>query len=203
MSNKYVTLDEFLNERGDFVKQVVYKIDGDYIGDIKGENVTVILMGNGDFKGDINSKDGTVFLNKGNIIGNIKADKVLCPTKPEETSEKKKGTYRGKSGITVKCPICGGLYTQNVSMRCSNIQDFSANVEIMIDAEENAKKTLSHNPAKDVKSLELPTKKEFCSCYDCAHCHFGFETAHCSFKNKVIRGVTPCTNFEWRCRYDH
>ena len=80
MTQKTVTLDEFLNERGDFVKQVVYKIDGDYVGDIKGENVTVILMGNGDFKGDINSKNGTVFLNKGNVIGDIKADKVLCPT---------------------------------------------------------------------------------------------------------------------------
>ena len=80
MTQKTVTLDEFLNERGDFVKQVVYKIDGDYVGDIKGENVTVILMGNGNFKGGINSKDGTVFLNKGNVIGDIKANKVLCPT---------------------------------------------------------------------------------------------------------------------------
>lgn len=87
MTLETVTLDEFLNERGDFVKQVVYKIDGDYIGDIKGENVTVILMGNGDFKGDINSKNGTVFLNKGNVIGDIKADKVLCPTnKPSDKS---------------------------------------------------------------------------------------------------------------------
>lgn len=75
-----VTLDEFLNNDRDIVRQVVYKIDGDYVGDIKGENVTVILMGNGDFKGDINSKDGTVFLNKGNVIGDIKANKVLCPT---------------------------------------------------------------------------------------------------------------------------
>jgi len=75
-----VTLDEFLNNDRDIVRQVVYKIDGDYVGDIKGENVTVILMGSGDFKGDINSKDGTVFLNKGNVIGNIKANKVLCPT---------------------------------------------------------------------------------------------------------------------------
>ena len=87
MTQKTVTLDEFLNKRGNFVKQVVYKIDGDYVGDIKGENVTVILMGNGDFKGDINSKDGTVFLNKGNVIGDIKANKVLCPTnKPSDKS---------------------------------------------------------------------------------------------------------------------
>lgn len=89
MSNKCVTLDEFLNERGDFVKQVVYKVDGDYVGDIKGENVTVILMGNGDFKGDINSKDGTVFLNNGNVIGDIKANKVLCPIPPTKCNTAK------------------------------------------------------------------------------------------------------------------
>ncbi len=75
-----VKLNEFLKNDRDIVRQVVYKIDGDYVGDIKGENVIVILMGNGDFKGDINSRDGTVFLNKGNVIGDIKADKVLCPT---------------------------------------------------------------------------------------------------------------------------
>lgn len=78
--SKSVTLDEFLNNDRNIVRQVVYKIDGDFKGDIKGENVTVILMGNGDFKGDINSKDGTVFLNKGSVIGDIKANKVLCPT---------------------------------------------------------------------------------------------------------------------------
>ena len=97
MIQKTVTLDEFLNKRGDFVKQVVYKIDGDYVGDIKGENVTVILMGNGDFKGDINSKNGTVFLNKGNVIGDIKADKVLCPT--NKSSDK-------SSDITITCHSC-------------------------------------------------------------------------------------------------
>jgi hypothetical protein len=82
MSDKYVTQDEFMNERGDFVKQVVYKIDGDYVGDIKGENVTVILMGNGDFTGDIDSKDGNVVLIKGSINGDVKAEKIVCPTKP-------------------------------------------------------------------------------------------------------------------------
>lgn len=80
MSDKYITLDEFMNERGDFVKQVVYKIDGDFNGDIKGENVTVILMGNGNINGNIDAKNGEVFVNKGNINGSVKADKVLCPT---------------------------------------------------------------------------------------------------------------------------
>lgn len=65
-------------------KQTVYKVDGDFNGDIKGDNVTVILMGNGDFNGDINSKDGEIVLIKGNINGDVKANKVLCPTDPKQ-----------------------------------------------------------------------------------------------------------------------
>ena len=119
MSDKYVTLDEFLNERGDFVKQVVYKIDGDYVGDIKGENVTVILMGNGDFKGDINSKNGTVFLNKGNIIGDIKADKVLCPTNKVKPNCRMCKSYMAEGVITgqIYCYKHGLL---NDPIPCSN-----------------------------------------------------------------------------------
>lgn len=63
-------------------KQVVYKVDGDFNGDIKGENVTIILMGAGDINGDIDIKNGEVFVHQGNINGNVKADKVLCPTPP-------------------------------------------------------------------------------------------------------------------------
>lgn len=90
MAQKIVTLDEFLNERGDFIKQVVYKINGDYIGDIKGENVTVILMGNGDINGNVDSDNGNVVLIKGNINGNIKADKIVCPC-PDDTKHQKHG----------------------------------------------------------------------------------------------------------------
>ena len=55
-------------------KQTVYKVDGDFNGDIKGDNVTVILMGNGNFNGDINSKDGEIVLIKGDINGDGKID---------------------------------------------------------------------------------------------------------------------------------
>lgn len=82
MSDKYITLDEFMNERGEWVKQVVYKVDGDFNGDIEGENVTVILMDNGNINGNIKAKNGEVFVHQGNINGNVKADKVLCPTPP-------------------------------------------------------------------------------------------------------------------------
>ena len=63
-------------------KQTVYKVNGDFNGDIKGDNVTVILMGNGNFNGNIESKDGNVVLIKGNINGDVKANKIVCPTNP-------------------------------------------------------------------------------------------------------------------------
>lgn len=88
MSNTYVTLDEFMNEQGDYVKQVVYKVDGDFVGDIKGDNVTVILMGDGDFVGDIDSPNGEVVLIRGSIDGDVKANKIICPTKPTEQKHK-------------------------------------------------------------------------------------------------------------------
>lgn len=66
--------------------QIVYKVNGDFNGDIKGDNVTVILMGNGNINGNIESKDGNVVLIKGNINGDVKADKVVCPTKPKTDS---------------------------------------------------------------------------------------------------------------------
>lgn len=88
MSDKYVTLDEFMNERGEWVKQVVYKVDGNFNGNIKGDNVTVILMGDGNINGDIKAKNGEVVLFKGNINGDVKADKILCPNEPrKETCE--------------------------------------------------------------------------------------------------------------------
>ena len=65
-------------------KQIVYKVNGDFNGDIKGDNVTVILMGNGDFNGNISSKDGEVVLLNGNIRGDVKANNVLCPTEPKQ-----------------------------------------------------------------------------------------------------------------------
>ena len=65
-------------------KQIVYKVNGDFNGDIKGDNVTVILMGDGNFNGNISSKDGEVVLIKGNINGDVKANNVLCPTDPKQ-----------------------------------------------------------------------------------------------------------------------
>lgn len=78
----YVTLDDFFNEDRKAIKQVVYKVEGDFNGNISGDNVTVILMGNGSINGDVKAKDGEVVLIKGNINGDVKANKIVCPTKP-------------------------------------------------------------------------------------------------------------------------
>lgn len=63
-------------------KQIVYKIDGNFNGNIKGDNVTVIIMGDGNINGNIESENGEVVLIKGDINGDVKADKVVCPTPP-------------------------------------------------------------------------------------------------------------------------
>ena len=130
MSDKYVTLDEFMNKRGEWVKQVVYKVDGDFNGNIKGDNVTVILMGDGDINGNIDSKKGEIFINKGCVNGDIKADKVLMPNK-------KKDTYFGKRGIVVRCPHCDELYTQSLSINGYTSEDGAKlTLDVKIDVEE-------------------------------------------------------------------
>lgn len=86
----YVTLDEFYNDDRKAVKQVVYKVDGDLNGNVKGDNVTVILMGDGDINGNVDSDNGNVVLIKGNINGNVKADKIVCPDDCKKSEEKKK-----------------------------------------------------------------------------------------------------------------
>lgn len=75
---------------GTINNQIVYKVDGDFNGNIKGDNVTVILMGDGNINGNIESQDGNVVLIKGNINGNVKADKIVCPC-PDDAQKQKHG----------------------------------------------------------------------------------------------------------------
>ena len=87
MCNRYVQAMREMEDYATYITrkhndQIVYKVDGDFNGDIKGDNVTVILMGDGNFNGDIDSKDGNVVLIKGSINGDVKAEKIVCPTKP-------------------------------------------------------------------------------------------------------------------------
>ena len=83
-----VTLSEFLNRDRNHINQVVYKVDGNFNGNITGDNVTVILMGDGNINGNINARDGEVVLIMGDINGSVKANKVVCPTKPTEQKHK-------------------------------------------------------------------------------------------------------------------
>ena len=63
--------------------QYIYKVDGDFNGNITGNNVTVVLL-NGDINGNVNANNGEIFLAKGDINGNVKANKILCPSNPNE-----------------------------------------------------------------------------------------------------------------------
>lgn len=133
--------EETSNKDKKQMKQIVYKIEkGDLVGDIKGDNIIVILM-NGDVNGDINSKEGNVVLIRGDINGDIKANKVLCPN-PDRTaiqkyvdkltgierpssnknnnSTPKKEDYEYTSKDKLTCEDCKNFQIKNGSYYCSN-----------------------------------------------------------------------------------
>ena len=80
VTSGYMRHDGGVGIVGAMNNQIVYKVNGDFNGNIKGDNVTVILMGDGNINGNIESKNGNVVLIKGNVNGDIKANKVICPT---------------------------------------------------------------------------------------------------------------------------
>lgn len=63
--------------------QIVYKVFGNVNGDISGDNTTVLLMGDGSVNGDIKLDHGEVVLIKGNVNGDVNAETLVCPEKPE------------------------------------------------------------------------------------------------------------------------
>lgn len=115
-------------------KQTVYKIEkGDLVGDIKGDNIIVILM-NGDVNGDINSKEGDVVLIKGDINGDVIANKVICPQQKSDyenyidklssveklSKPDKEEAFKQPPLDYVKCADC--VYAKNYSLemyKCS------------------------------------------------------------------------------------
>lgn len=68
--------------------QIVYKVLGDVNGFISGDNITVILMGDGNVNGDVKIDHGEVVLIKGNINGDVNAETLVCPEKPEVEGRK-------------------------------------------------------------------------------------------------------------------
>lgn len=117
-------------------KQIVYKIDGDFNGDIKGDNITVILMGDGDFNGNIESKDGEVVLIKGDINGDVKANKIICPDKPSNGKKVAPCTF----SIDLKCPSCNQMYTQELNTSVEKIDNNRYKVEIAAPYSETKKR---------------------------------------------------------------
>ena len=83
--SEYIRYDDGVGIKGTMNNQIVYKVNGDFNGNIKGDNVTVVLMGNGNFNGNVDSNDGNVVLIKGSINGDVKANKIVCPT--EQTTD--------------------------------------------------------------------------------------------------------------------
>ena len=162
-------------------KQTVYKVDGDFNGDIKGDNVTVILMGNGNFNGDINSKDGEIVLIKGDINGDVKANNVLCPTDPKQ----------------VKCSDCvhARFISLNGNRECNLFSQFGVKVN---DNYHNCQlyKPIKHNennPASPYERIDFTYDGDKCinrykslalANVTCPHCRKSF------FKNlKVVTTV--------------
>lgn len=107
-------------------KQIVYKIDGDFNGNIKGDNVTIILMGDGSINGDIKSENGEVVLIKGDINGDVKANKIICPDKPSNEKWVAPSTF----SINLKCPSCNQKYTQELNASVKKIDNNRYKVDI-------------------------------------------------------------------------
>lgn len=185
-----VTLNEFLNRDGDHINQVVYKVDGNFNGNITGDNVTVILMGDGDINGDINTRDGEVVLIRGDINGNVKADKVLCPSLSNTHTQ-----------VDAKCSECEFVKRQKFISFHGNRECYKCNkFNEPFDDDRPACQEFKHrNPAKDVKSPELLTKDIHKTCFDdCAHLRFGLGTGSmvCNITNESAYRLTPCENYE-------
>lgn len=103
-------------------KQIVYKINGDFKGDIKGKNVTVIVMGVGNIIGNIDCKNGEIVLINGDIKGNVKADKIIHPEKIKPRICEQCKYY--SDGEKRDFCLYGGIvhYTQKEQPACGNFR---------------------------------------------------------------------------------
>lgn len=132
--------------------QIVYKILGDVNGFISGDNITVMLMGDGSVNGDIKLDHGEVVLIKGDVNGNVKAETLVCPERPEVEDEESP-TEKIQSSR---------LATQNISSPQVVHYD----------------ETMSSNSCKSCIHYH-PTDSEIYEMY-CAHFQRFFHTAKCT-----------------------
>lgn len=179
-------------------KQIVYKIEkGDLIGDIKGNNITVILM-KGDINGDVNSKEGDVVLIKGDINGDVEANKVICPRDKSEyenyidklsnveklskNSEQPKEKPKKES----KCPTCYWYNSERDICESPNDNGETCGYTNK-EAIEQATKDLANQPIV-----------KYVNCRDCGYAKLkahlalsGIDTSNsydCTKFNKLVRG---------------
>jgi len=180
-------------------KQTVYKIEkGDLVGDIKGDNITVILM-KGDINGDVNSKEGDVVLIKGDINGDVIANKVICQqpkseyenyidklssveklSKPDKDNKPdKEKIFRQLPPDYVKCTDC--VYAKNYSLEMYKCTKYNGVV------------------VKDsVRMCDSFKQKERHICKSCYHFVKGINESYCSKHNldKLYDSITYCSEYD-------
>lgn len=142
-------------------KQIVYKIDGDFNGNIKGDNVTVILMGDGSINGDIESENGEVVLIKGDINGDVKANKIICPDKPSNEKWVAPSTF----SIDLKCPSCNQKYTQELNTSVKKIDNNRYKVDIAAPYSKTKKEESEISNYLSVHPVYI----------ECPKCHYSFD----------------------------
>lgn len=156
-------------------KQTVYKIEkGDLVGDIKGDNIIVILM-NGDVNGDINSKEGDVVLIKGDINGDVIANKVICLQQKSDyenyidklssveklSKPDKEEAFKQPPLDYVKCADC--VYAKNYSLemyKCSKYDGVVVKDSVRIC---DSFKQKEHHTCKSCYYFEKSESYEYCS----------------------------------------
>ena len=142
-------------------KQIVYKIDGDFNGNIKGDNVTVIIMGDGSINGDIESENGEVVLIKGDINGDVKANKIICPDKPSNEKWVAPSTF----SIDLKCPSCNQKYTQELNASVKKIDNNRYKVDIAAPYKKKKKEESEISNYLSVHPVYI----------ECPKCHHSFD----------------------------
>lgn len=196
-------------------KQIVYKIEkGDLIGDITGENVTIVLM-QGDIKGNVNAGNGEIFLARGNINGDIKADKVVCPQPRSEYQEyidKLSGVEKlskpDKEEDEIHC-VCANPNTNcakcawfdYVSKECKSWDANEGECQF-IDKNEIEKR---HNDfIKDFKKFVKEPPPDYVCCADCVYAKdYSSNMYKCSKYDGVVvkDSVRICDSFKQKERH--
>lgn len=166
-------------------KQIVYKIEkGDLVGNIKGDNITVILM-NGDVNGDISSKEGDVVLIKGDINGDVIANKVICQqpkseyenyidklssveklSKPDKDNKPdKEKIFRQLPPDYVKCADC--VYAENYNLemyKCTKYNGVVVKDSVRIC--DSFKQKEHHHTCKSCYHFVKGINESYCSKYN-------------------------------------